>query len=432
MTRKHIIIVAKFVAWKLVSLLTSFEVAICLIAKPFFYKMGKRKAMPTFNRSNMKRVLVIRRDEIGDAVMNTPFLRELRHNLPDAEITLLVKPVAYNLMQLCPYVNEVLTYDYTRCHPWQLRHIGKSLQFAWLHLWKRRFDIAIIPRWDTDHSSATFLAYFSGIPWRLGYSENVNIDKKQLNRSFDRLLTHVLQDSSLKHEVEHNMDVLRLLGFEIHDDSLEVWLGKEDEAFANEIFEEHGVHPNDLIVGIGPSGGNSVLKQWPVERFAKLGRWLQAEYNARLIIVGGPDEKQMGLKIENMLGHTAINMVGKTTLRQMAALLKQCDFYLCNDTGPMHIATAVGVPVIALFGSSCPHRFRPWGDNYKVINVELPCSPCLQQGHPDRCMFCIYDHPRCISSITVEQVQKVISEKFHPIRSFPNQSQSRIKKDTTQ
>ncbi len=409
MPHKYLYIPAKFIAWRLLSLLASFEVEICLVAKPFFYKMGKQKTIPTFNRSSIKRVLVIRLDEIGDVAMNTSFLRELRHNLPDAEITLLVKPVAYNLMELCPYVNEVLTFKCTKWHTWKLQYFVQSIKFARRHLWTRRFDIAIIPRWNTDHSSATFLAYFSGAPWRVGYSENVNIDKKQLNRGFDRLLTLVLQDNSLKHEVEHNMDVLRLLGFEINDDGLEVWLGKEDETFAKEIFDEHGVRPNDLIIGLGPSGGNSVLKQWPVERFAKLGLWLQEEYNTRLIIFGGPDEKQMGLEIENMLGQTTINMVGKTSLRQMAALLKQCDFYLGNDTGPMHIAAAVGIPVIALFGSSCPHRFGPWGDNHKIINVELPCSPCLQKDHPDRCMFCIFDHPRCISSISVEQVQKVIT-----------------------
>lgn len=407
-----IIIPAKFFTWRLLSLLASFEVAFCLAAKPFFYKMDKQKTISTFNRSNIKRVLVIRLDEIGDVAMNTSFLRELRNNLPDAKITLLVKPVSYNLMELCPYINEVLTFNCTKWHTWKLQYFIQSFQFARRHLWTRRFDLAIIPRWNTDHSSSTFLAYFSGAPWRIGYSENVNNDKKHLNRDFDRLLTHVLQDNSLKHEVKHNMDVLRSLGFEINDDRLEMWFGKEDEAFANEIFEENGVHMNDLIVGVGPSGGNSVLKQWPIERFAKLGRWLQTEYKARLIIVGGPDEKKMGLEVENMLGNTTINMVGKTTLRQMAALLKHCDFYIGNDTGPMHIAATTGIPVIALFGSSCSHRFGPWGDNHIIINVELPCSPCLQKDHPDRCMFCIYDHPRCILSITVEQVQKVISENI--------------------
>ena len=118
----------------------------------------------------------MRLDEIGDVVMTTPFLRELRRNLPGAWITLAVKPSLFNLVELCPYVNEVLTYE---------KELQKSVAFALLrHHWrdiksavafsrKQPYDLAIVPRWDTDYYNASYLAYFSGAPWRIGYSESV-------------------------------------------------------------------------------------------------------------------------------------------------------------------------------------------------------------------------------------------------------------------
>ncbi len=412
MPHKTIIIHLKSVAWRLLSVLASFEVAICLIAKPFLYKMRKRKTIPTFKRSTMKRVLVIRPDEIGDVVMNTPFLRELRHNLPDAEITLLVKPVAYNLMELCPYVNEVLTFECTRWHTWKLQYFIQSFQFARRHLWMQGFDIAIMPRWDTDHSSATFLSYFSGTPLRLGYSEKVNVDKKQLNRSFDRLLTHVLQDSSLKHEVEHNLDVIRFLGGKVKDDKLELWYAEKEVSFANDLLRNKGVESNDLLVAICPGAG-APKRQWPLPFYIELCQWLQKEYHARLIIIGGPGEEILGEELQRELGTSIINVVGKVTLRQMAALVKQCSFYVGNDTGPMHIAAALDIPIVELschpttgspFSSNSPRRFGPWKVKHVIVQPVHPTRPCLNE--------CIAFKSHCIREITVGYVKEAITEQI--------------------
>jgi ADP-heptose:LPS heptosyltransferase len=103
-----------------------------------------------------------------------------------------------------------------------------------------------------------------------------------------------------------------------------------------------------------------------------------------------------------------MNVVGKTTLRQTAALLKRCHLYVGNDTGAMHVAAAMDTPVVALFGSSCRHRFGPWGKGQAVLGPELACGPCIQAHHLDRCVHCIFDRPHCMLDITVEQVQRVV------------------------
>jgi heptosyltransferase-2 len=356
-------------------------------------------------------VLIVRLDEIGDITMTTSFLRELRRNIPDAWMTLVVKPAVHNLVGRCPYVNEVLSYDWNAPvrFPDLYRH-GRALGLAWRHLVPRRFDLAILPRWDADHHHASFIAYLSGARWRVAYSENVIAHKQRLNRGYDSLFTHVLRESTLKHEVEHSLDVIRFLGGRVEEDRLELWLQEEDEAYAAMVLKESQVVPEELLIGVGPSGGNSPLKQWPVDCFIELGRRIRAAYPSRVVVVGGPGEEALGAEIHRALGPSTINTVGKTTLRQTAALLKRCDIYVGNDAGPMHMAVALGVPVVALFGASCPHRFGPWGSGHRVLWQALPCSPCFQEGHVDRCSQCIYDRPHCILGIPVDEVQQAVEQ----------------------
>lgn len=399
--------------WKVLSGSVAARV-VHLIGEPFFMFQGRRQKGRDIDLSQVKHALIVRLDEIGDMVMTAPFLRELRRNLPEAWLTLVVKPSNCNLVELCPYVDEVLTYD-RRSHGWlsQFRRHGRALQLAWRHLGPRRFDLAVLPRWNTDLDHGTFLVYYSGAPWRVGYSEKVSELKQRRNKGFDRLLTDVLDHNALQHEVQRNLDVLRFLGAKVQDAQLELWVGEDDEAFARRILHEARVQPRELVVGLSPSGGNSPLKEWPTGRFIELGRRLQEQFGSHLLVIGGPGEETLGREIEREIGSSVTNAVGKTTLRQMAALLKACHLYVGSDSGPMHVAAAVGTPVVALFGASCPHCFGPWGDGHKIIWSALPCSPCTKTEHLHRCSHCIHDRPYCMLDITVDQVQRAVNEIVH-------------------
>lgn len=363
-----------------------------------------------FDLLKVKSILVVRLDEIGDVVMTTPFLRELRCNVPNAWITLVVKPSIYNLVEICPYVNEVLTYDWSTPRLLRLfqRH-WRAVKLSRRHLWHRRFDLAILPRWDTDYYHGAFVGYFSGAPSRVGYSENVNASKKGLNQGLDRLFTHVLEDNTLKHEVRHNLDVIRFLGGEVENERLELWTNKGDEAFAEEMLRDHDVKPSNLLIGIGPGAG-ARKREWPLDFFRELGLWLQKRYAARLFIIGGPGEEQLGQELQSKLDFLPINAVGKTTLRHVTALLRHSSLYIGNDAGPMHIAAAVGVPVVELSchpkcgspsSANSSLRFGPWGENHTVIQPEAALPPCEDE--------CIADSPHCILGISVEQVKEAIA-----------------------
>ena len=169
--------------------------AALLFGEPLFWLLGQRCMKRKMVLSRLSRVLVVRLDGIGDVVLTTPFLRELRRTLPKAWITLVVEPQVHNLVACCPYVNEVLTYNRNTAgrYPQHLRH-WQALKLAWKHLWWRRFDVALLPRWDIDFYHGSFVLYFSAARWRIGFSEQVTEQKRYLNRGFDRLFSTTSSD----------------------------------------------------------------------------------------------------------------------------------------------------------------------------------------------------------------------------------------------
>lgn len=421
----------KSTAQRMVSLLTSPQSGY-LIAEPLFRLLGRRNVGRGIDPSQVRRVLVVRLDEIGDVVMTTPFLRELRRLLPTSWITLVVKPALRNLVEFCPYINEVLTYDWQVPRYWcHLQRSWRALRLSYRHLFRRRFDLAVVPRWDADYYHAAFLAYLSGALWRVGYSENVIDHKRRLNHGFDRLFTHVLDNNSIKHEVEHNLDVIRFLGGTIQAERLELWLGAEDEAFANQVLFLRGVQANSILVAFGPGAG-APNRMWPLLNFVKLGNWLKRECHGRIVVVGAKGEELLGQELQRQLGDTVINVVAQSTIRQTGALLRYCHLYVGNNTGPMHLAAAAGVPVIdischPLGGSpwrlNSPRRFSPWGVPHRVLQPERPLDPCSEA--------CTSAVPHCIRGVTVEQVKEAVvaqlSHRARPVlqdRAPPGRSSS--------
>jgi heptosyltransferase-2 len=363
-----------------------------VLGKPL-YALAGRRAQKLISLASLNAILVVRLDEIGDLVLTTPFLRELRRNAQKAWITLVVKPQNLNLVELCPYVDEILTFT------WNTRAIGEARKA----LWPRRYDLAILPRWGADYYYAAALTYLSGARCRLGYSERVNEQKQQLNRGSDRLMTHVLGDKAPKHEVEHNLDVIRFLGGEVKDGGLEVWLNQQDRSFAAAVLAEHGVGPGDPVVAFAPGAG-AARRQWSIERFIGLGRLLEHDLGS-LVVVGGPEGAPLGERLRAELGAHVVNLAGRTTLRQTAAVLERCRLTVTNDSGPMHLAAAAGSAVVeisahALNGSPAhpqsPVRFHPWSAAHIVVQPQQAVYPCRGS--------CEAREPHCILEVRTEQV----------------------------
>ena len=391
--------------------LTSVGMAL-LIGEPFFWLLGLRRFSQQVKFLTVKRVLVVRLDQIGDLVLFTPFLRELRHNIPAARITLVIKPSNRNLMERCPYVDEILTFDWEvkahKAHGRIIRHI-RAVWLAARHLWWRRFDLAISPRRSIDEYHGNFLLYLSGARWRVAYSERANsADSASIPVYFDRLLTHPINNRPDQHEVEHNLNVLSEIGGRVEDAALELWLSEDDRRFAAQILATGTVDANLPVIAIVP-GTRYAPKTWPLVNFISLATEIRNEVSCRFVIIGGGDEIALGNQIVTVVGDSVLNLAGVATLRQTAAVLARCALVVSNCTGAMHLAAAMKIPVVqvschprsASRGHICsPVRFQPWNVQSIVLQPENPLLPCVDG--------CSELRPHCITQVQVADVKRAV------------------------
>lgn len=330
-----------------------------LIADIFSYDYSKE-------RITNNNILIIRLDEIGDVVLTTPFLRELRKNYPNAHITLIVKPQTYNLVELCPYVDKILVFKRYQGIFGFFVNILKAYSFAKKFLQKEAFDLAVIPRWDADVYGASYLAYFSKAKRRVAYSEKVSPIKSRENKGFDLFFTDVIRDTKHLHEVERNLDIIRFLGGKINNNNVEAYIKKENTKIIPKNIQ--------LIVATATS---SVEKEWKIENYIQIINRLKNEFDIDVTLIGNGEraEKQAKILVENCMIKN--NLINKTTLQESQLILKNADVYLGGDTGPTHLAASVGTKGVALFckkytpdnyGYNCPERFGPWKSNIEAMS----------------------------------------------------------------
>jgi ADP-heptose:LPS heptosyltransferase len=281
------------------------------------------------------------------------------------------------------------------------------LRLSRRHLRPRRFDLALLPRWDVDFYHSAYVAYFSGAGCRIGYSECVTPFKRAMNRDFDLLLTRTLDDCKCRHEAERNLDLLRAAGAAVEDSQTELWLSDEDRDSTRKALSSRGLAPEDLLIGLGLGAGEE-KRIWPLPRFIELARNLQREYGARFVAVGGPEDRDRGSRFAMELGADAISLAGELTLRQTAALFENTQLAITNDSGPMHLAAAAGAAVVEI---SChpssgdlnhrnsPMRFHPWTKEYAVAQPVEMSEPCTSG--------CESRDAHCILGVSVGMVQEV-------------------------
>ena len=378
----------------------------------FFLLSGRRRKAASAEASQPRNVLVVQLADIGDIILTSPFLRELRGFLPRSRITLVVQPNMFNLAEKCPYVDEVIAFRWRTIRHWRDAFRGHLLlwleasRLACRRLWKKHFDTAISLRWNNDacQAAALILMYASGAPRRIAYINGPGDFLFHRLGDVNRLTTEGPVRGALKHEIERQLDILHFLGGQPEDTRLEVWTSTDDEQFAQDLLSRHGIVTADFLVALAP-GAAWAYRRWPADRFVEVGRWLQETYNATVLIIAGQGERGLADQIERGLqGRLTINLAGKTTLREMAAVLKRCHLFIGNDSGPMHIAAASGVPSVGLFGTGEYERFRPWGKDHETIRAGLTCNPCSENCH--------FDVARCIQGITVSRVQSVLATKL--------------------
>ena len=179
-------------------------------------------------------------------------------------------------------------------------------------------------------------------------------------------------------------------------------LGRDDRRRAATRLADEGIQTGALRVGLNPSATFGPAKQWPEARFAALADWIAGRYGARIVIFGGPGDEALGRRIAGRMEQRAVNLAGRTDLAEAMALIEGLDLFITNDSGLMHVAAALDVPLIALFGSTNPVTTGPWGSRSRVVRTDVACSPCLKPQCPE-------GHMECMRRITLARLQAEVA-----------------------
>ena len=356
----------------------------------------------------MKRILVVKLADIGDVLTATPALRSLRRTFPHAHISALVAPHCRGILAnpgLAPaLVDEEITFakaNFDRPAGTLSASGARALAGLAVRLRRGHFDTLVLLHHLTTPWGArkyALLAAAAGAPIRAG-----------LDNGRGGFLTHRAADAGFgaKHEVAYWNDVVGLLGASPDYGPLAFPVAPSDSDSIRLLLPE--TLPRPWIVLHPGSGAYSLARRWPADGFAAVAATLTRDRGATIVVVGGEDEGGLAAQVTAGLGQRALNLTGRTTLGELAALLRSSDLFVGNDGGVMHLAAAVGTPVVALFGPSNHRAWGPWAPKGRavVLRADLPCLPCFYTGHslgtPQGCPA-----RTCLQLITVDQVVSAI------------------------
>ena len=291
-------------------------------------------------------------------VLLTPALRALKRTYSESHLTLLLRPRVADLMQTHPYVDTCLVDNKTEGRYRSVKNLVRQLR-------DKVFDIAVVLH-PTSFRNA-LLPFLARVPIRVG----TNVSGRGM------LLTGSCKDDTGVHEVHRYLRVLKLLNIDTPLSSLEFWHTDADRQFVERLLRAEGILPDDRIVALN-LGTTWTTKRWDVANFANLIQQITHLLpEIKIVLVGSSEEEELARSLPASL--SVINLVGKTEILQLGALLERCEVCVTCDSGPMHIAAAVGTPTVALFGPTSPVRHQPHGTGHTVIEKPVSCRPCYKQ-----------------------------------------------------
>ena len=348
----------------------------------------------------MKNILLIRLSSLGDIVLTSPAIRAVRQHFPQARISMLVAEQSADLLTENPHLDEVIPFDRKAKgkDTGEMRRVIRLLR-------ERDFDLAI----DFQRKFRTStLAYLSGAKCRVGYHQpNGFLCTVRVPDRNNKAIRAGRIDSV--HAIDRYFEMLHAIGVEATDRALELFITDADRAFSDEVTATKGIEANRTKVGLFPGAGWK-LREWMPDRFADIGDRVAKQFDAQVLLFGGPHESELVQQVKDLMTTEAISLVGTLRIRQLAALIEQCDLFVTNDTGPMHVAAAMQTPTVALFGPGDHIRFQPLDSIHTTIRHHVPCNPCKQ--FTNKCKNNI-----CMKLITVDEVWETVHQNLSNIRN---------------
>lgn len=337
--------------------------------------------------SPMEKILIVQTAFLGDVILTTPLLKAAKKLHPQSLLSFILIPQTREVLAHNPLVAEIILYDKRKKEKAFTNFLSLVREIR-----SKGFTKAIIPHRSLRSAS---LCYLAKIPQRIGFDKSAG--------SF--LFTRRVKYQTGLHEIERNLSLLGDFPSNHRQDFLpELFPVEDDFAKAEQLLENNGLDTGDTLVAMAP-GSVWATKRWLPQRFAQVADLLIKGAKARIVFVGSNEDEKLCHHISKMMEGKSIIAAGRMSFLQSAALISKCDVILSNDSAPVHMAVAMGTPVVEIYGSTVPEfGFAPRGDKNVIIQKSLYCRPCGIHGKNK----CPEKHFRCMNEITTQEVFKAV------------------------
>lgn len=367
------------------------------------------------DKSEWKRILIVRLDAIGDIIFTTPFIRELRRNFPESYMSVVIRKQNCKLLENCPYIDELFLYESElldgeladQCQNYS-ELSTRIRKFTDRNFKNKKFDVVFFPRellCGRNTIDELLIAYYSHARYRIGRILTNESDKQFICERLQNSFTLISNPSEPMHEAAYALDMLRLCGCTIENERMELWTTPKSEESISHIFEEMNIEEHQILIALGIVASVET-RTWKINNYNRVVRHYGKQFGnkIRFVVMGGEDAQKSSEQMDNTYGNI-INLAGRTDLNETAACMKKCNLYVGSNTGLLHFASAYGIPSITIYSElsdgkptdgDSPFRMGAW----KVPHIDLVPPAGLDGCHG----VCRMRFSHCINQITPEQV----------------------------
>ena len=346
------------------------------------------------------KILILALSGIGDALMFTPALKLLRQSLPAAQIDALVMfKGTKEIYETNPNINNIIHFDFLK------EGALNSLKFVLSLRRKYNATINVYPSNRKEYNIINFL---------IGAKKRVGVEYLRMNNSNLGWLNNItVLENDKTHNAQTNIKLVEKLLNKKFDEEppMQIPLSDSDKSFATDYLKKNNISEKDFVVGFHPGCAtlkNHIKRRWEPEKFAELGKKLIKEKNAKVFLFGGPEEEELKSSINQMIDSENSYVIKTEKFLQSIAIMKRCNVFVTNDSALMHIASALGLKVIAIIGPTNQHYIHPWKTEHKIVSLNLDCSPCFfYSPKPLTCSRTDVQF-KCIKELAVEMVYQNI------------------------
>jgi ADP-heptose:LPS heptosyltransferase len=357
---------------------------------------GNQREAQTAPSSRRPRILIIRAGAIGDTLMATPLVRAVRRTYPDAHLVFLCSLTAQDVLKYNPHLDQVIPLAFRHAPAWL--SLEKSRLLRRLRQLNLEWVLAL-----ESHPSFLELARRAGAQHVIAYGALPGVDQFQ-RAAFDHG----------KHSIENHLRAAEPLGVRPSGFEMELYYPPALDDSIQECLSRRGVRKGERLVGIHAAWGGRKhspehprWRTWPLERFAQIARWLVEDAKAQVVLTGAPDDHALTEFVEQRAGVPCLNLAGELSLLELAALIRRLDLYVTVDSGPAHMAAALGTPLVTLWGPAILEQTRPVAGQgpVHILYKRVHCAPCYGTPRMKSCQDNI-----CMKQIEVAEVEEAIHQ----------------------